>query len=158
MEWFAWFLHKYVMHGPLWILHEDHHTPRPHRKWQLNDFFAFFFAVPSFLFILFDHLYSMPLLGAVGYGIMAYGAAYFFVHEVLIHRRLKFMTGVNHWYFEALNRAHKIHHSRKTKEGTENFGMLWVPMNYFRASLKKFNRAGLNIKNQDRTLKLKKTR
>ena len=54
MEWFAWFLHKYVMHGPLWILHEDHHTPRPHRKWQLNDFFAFFFAVPSFLFILFD--------------------------------------------------------------------------------------------------------
>ena len=25
MEFVAWFTHKYVMHGLLWILHRDHH-------------------------------------------------------------------------------------------------------------------------------------
>jgi len=24
-EFTAWFNHKYLMHGPLWILHKDHH-------------------------------------------------------------------------------------------------------------------------------------
>ena len=24
-EFTAWFNHKYIMHGPLWILHKDHH-------------------------------------------------------------------------------------------------------------------------------------
>jgi len=26
MEVFAWFIHKYVMHGPGWGWHESHHT------------------------------------------------------------------------------------------------------------------------------------
>lgn len=25
MEAVAWFTHSYVMHGPLWVLHKDHH-------------------------------------------------------------------------------------------------------------------------------------
>ena len=25
MEFMAWFTHKYVMHGFLWVLHKDHH-------------------------------------------------------------------------------------------------------------------------------------
>ncbi len=25
MEFMAWFTHKYIMHGFLWYLHEDHH-------------------------------------------------------------------------------------------------------------------------------------
>ena len=27
MEFAAWATHKYVMHGFLWYLHEDHHVP-----------------------------------------------------------------------------------------------------------------------------------
>ena len=27
-EFTAWFNHKYIMHGPLWILHKDHHKKR----------------------------------------------------------------------------------------------------------------------------------
>ncbi|MEZ4872708.1 MAG: hypothetical protein R2827_10835 [Bdellovibrionales bacterium] len=50
MEFAAWWLHKYVMHGFLWNLHEDHHVPPKGRKWQYNDMFAIFFAFPSFLF------------------------------------------------------------------------------------------------------------
>ncbi len=137
MEWVAWALHKYVMHGFLWSLHEDHHVIRKDRWWQKNDAFAIFFAVPSFLSILFDHIYSLPLLGAWGYGIMAYGFAYFFVHEVIIHRRLKFFKVDNHWYFSAVIKAHRDHHKVRTKEDSSNFGMLICDLAYFREHAKK---------------------
>ncbi len=137
MEFNAWALHKYVMHGHLWFVHQDHHQPVEGRKYQLNDAFAIFFAVPSFLFILFDSLKGIPLLGACGYGIMAYGACYFLVHEVIIHRRWKLFNLRKIAYFEALNAAHKIHHSILEKEGASNFGMLIVPLSYFTDSIRR---------------------
>ena len=138
MEWSAWFMHKFVMHGFLWTLHEDHHVPsKADSWWQKNDLFALFYAVPSFFLILFGTLLSTPLLGSVGYGIMAYGAVYFFVHEVVIHRRWKFISLRGNWYIEALNTAHKIHHSVHHKEGARNFGMLIVPLDYFKKAYKK---------------------
>lgn len=135
MEYIAWWLHKYAMHGFLWFLHEDHHVPRKDRAYQLNDAFAIFFAVPSFFSILFGSLYSMHHLSAFGYGIMAYGFAYFFVHEVIIHRRLKFITIHDNWYVNAVRRAHRDHHQVPTKEGASNFGMLVVPFRYFQKEL-----------------------
>lgn len=131
MEFNAWFLHKYVMHGFLWVLHKDHHVPDKTRAYQLNDFFALVFAVPSFLFILSDRLFDLPTLGAIGFGVMAYGAAYFTVHEVIIHRRWTPFKVPRNPYFRALNSAHKVHHSVLTKEGASNFGMLIVPLRYF---------------------------
>jgi beta-carotene 3-hydroxylase len=136
MEFLAWLLHKYVMHGFLWCLHQDHHVRNKNRRWEKNDFFALVFAVPSFLFILFDKINGMPLLGIIGYGIMAYGGVYFLVHEVIIHRRLILFSRVNHWYIQALNSAHKVHHSVYEKNNTGNFGMLVVPIFYFKNSLK----------------------
>ncbi len=126
MEFMAWFLHKYVMHGPLWILHKDHHVKIPGRSYQLNDAFAIFFAIPSFFSILFDSMYHIPLLGAIGFGIMAYGIAYFYVHEVVIHRRWKIFNVPDYKYIKAIREAHRIHHSINTKEGCSNFGMLVV--------------------------------
>lgn len=137
MEFMAWFLHKYVMHGFLWVLHYDHHNPPKNRNYQLNDFFAFFFAVPSFLFILSDHIFDIKILGAIGFGIMAYGAAYFFIHEVVIHRRFKFFAIKSNRYFRGLNAAHKIHHSVSGKYGCRNFGMLVVPFHYFKKKIEK---------------------
>ena len=29
MEFVAWFTHKYIMHGFLWVLHKDHHQVNP---------------------------------------------------------------------------------------------------------------------------------
>lgn len=130
MEFAAWFLHKYVMHGFLWFLHEDHHTPNKNRWWQYNDAFAIFFAVPSFFSILLGSYWLDPHLATFGYGIMAYGVAYFFIHEVVIHRRLRFMN-LSHWYFQAVIRAHRDHHQIRFKEGCGNFGMLLVPIRYF---------------------------
>lgn len=130
MEWAAWALHKYVMHGFLWWVHEDHHVIRTDRKWQKNDFFAFFFAVPSFLLILSGTYWASFTFAVIGYGIMAYGAVYFTVHEVIIHRRWKFLKA-NNWYTRALTVAHKHHHLIDGKEGCSNFGMLVVPLRYF---------------------------
>ncbi|HPH32844.1 MAG TPA: beta-carotene hydroxylase, partial [Chitinophagaceae bacterium] len=85
MEGITWCTHKYVMHGFLWILHKDHHQVRP-GVFEKNDLFAFIFAVPSFLLIYFgtyDHVWWMQ---SIGFGIMLYGAAYFLVHDVIIHQ------------------------------------------------------------------------
>ena len=40
MEFMAWFTHKYIMHGLLWNLHEDHHQPTG-KLFQKNDLFFF---------------------------------------------------------------------------------------------------------------------
>lgn len=131
MEFAAWSLHKYVMHGFLWNLHEDHHVPKEGHVFQKNDFFAFFFAVPSFLLILFGvQILANAQMAAVGFGIMAYGAAYFFVHEVIIHRRLKFIKPPKWRYITMLRAAHAHHHKIKGKYGCSNFGMLVVPLYY----------------------------
>lgn len=136
MEWAAWALHKYVMHGFLWVLHRDHHQPKRGQVFQLNDAFAVFFAVPSFLLILCGTYFWNPIYATVGYGIMVYGIAYFFVHEVLIHRRLRFNLP-DSTYLQALRAAHHDHHAVTEKEGCCNFGMLVVPLVYFRQQLKK---------------------
>lgn len=134
MEFIAWALHKYVMHGFLWHLHQDHHAPPKYSKLQKNDFFAFFFAVPSFLLILFGTILPSSLCSAIGFGIMAYGIAYFFVHEIIIHRRFWPMHLPENNYIRGIRKAHGHHHALKTKEGCRNFGMLLVPLRYFNES------------------------
>ena len=51
MEGVTWATHKYVMHGFLWYLHEDHHKKGP-GFFEKNDAFFVIFAIPSFLCIL----------------------------------------------------------------------------------------------------------
>lgn len=130
MELVAWALHKYVMHGFLWWLHRDHHDPHHTATFQRNDAFAFFFFAPSFLSILFGAILRDPELSAFGFGIMAYGAAYFTVHEVIIHRRLTFLKARG-FYLNALVSAHKKHHAKHGKEGGSHFGMLMIPPEEF---------------------------
>ncbi len=134
-EFAAWGAHKYLMHGFLWNLHLDHHVPTGSSV-QKNDAFALIFAIPSFFCILFGSQLGMPLLACVGYGIMAYGAVYFVVHESIIHRRFRFIRSTNR-YFLALIRAHAQHHAVRTKQGADNFGMLCIHPKYF---IKSFSR------------------
>jgi beta-carotene 3-hydroxylase len=130
MEGFAWFLHKYVMHGFLWNLHEDHHIPHS-KKFEKNDFFSTVFGIPSWLFIYFGIKHGMDWKLYVGVGIALYGLCYFFIHEVLIHQRLTFLKHTENIYFLALRKAHKVHHKKLNKEDGECFGMLVVPRKYF---------------------------
>lgn len=125
MEFMAWFTHKYIMHGFLWVLHKDHHT-REHHPFEWNDLFALIFAMPSIILIVLgveelDHRFF------IGVGIALYGLAYFLFHDVLVHRRLKILDNIDNHYFRAIVRAHNDHHI-----GKKNYGfILMIPWKYF---------------------------
>ena len=129
MEGVTWLTHKYVMHGFLWYLHKDHHQVQP-GFFEKNDAFFVIFAIPSMLLIWFgtmDHVWWMQ---AIGFGIMAYGFAYFLVHDVIIHKRFKWFTRSNNTYVRAIRWAHKMHHKHLGKYHGESFGMLYVARKY----------------------------
>lgn len=126
MEGVAWLMHAFLMHGPLWVWHQDHHQPTGLR-WQKNDLFILVFALPSYLMIYFG---NKPT-AAVGYGILLYGIVYGVVHEVVIHRRFPWFR-IRNPYLKALIIAHHDHHKVQTQQGAYNFGMLLVPFKYFK--------------------------
>lgn len=132
MEFMAWFTHKYIMHGFLWSLHKDHHH-KNHDSWfERNDAFFIFYAVVSIVcFYLWSYegiWFGLP----IGLGIFAYGLTYFLVHDIFIHQRFKLFRNANNWYAKGVRRAHKIHHKHLGKNKGENFGMLIVPLKYFK--------------------------
>ena len=131
MEFVAWATHKYLMHGFLWFLHQDHHVVNKDHKLQKNDFFFLIFAIPSMLlmYIGFD---GFKISFFVGIGIALYGMAYFLVHEVIIHQRLPFFRKTNNRYIRAIRLAHKVHHKQLGKHNATSFGMLIVSRKYFR--------------------------
>ncbi len=133
MEGVAWLTHKYVMHGFLWYLHRDHHKKDHDHVLERNDAFFLVFAIPSIVFFVVGTLQGLhaPWLW-IGLGILLYGIAYFLVHEVFIHQRIKWLRSANSAYFLGLRRAHKVHHKHLGKEDGECFGMLWVSIKYFR--------------------------
>jgi len=97
MEGITWLTHRFVMHGFLWWLHEDHHRPAGH-AFEKNDAFFLIFAVPSWLCIMQGFRYRIYWMAAIGFGIALYGLAYFIVHEVIIHQRFKWFTRSNNIY------------------------------------------------------------
>lgn len=134
MEGVAWFTHKYVMHGLLWVLHKDHHKKESSGFFEHNDFFFLIFALPGIAGLFLGMQQNYNFLFWIGLGITIYGIAYFFVHDIFIHQRIKFLRNVDNNYFKAIRRAHKMHHKHIGKEEGECFGMLWVPFKYFRKS------------------------
>ncbi len=135
MEFMAWFTHKYVMHGFLWVLHRDHHTPE--KGWfERNDtFFLFYAAISTLLFFLWaEGIFKFGL--AMGLGIFFYGLAYFTVHDVFIHQRLNWFKRTDNAYLRAIRKAHKVHHKHLGKEDGECFGMLIVPWRYYREAMR----------------------
>lgn len=132
MEGVTWCTHKFVMHGFLWYLHEDHHQPRYQTPFEKNDLFFVIFAVPSILLFYFGINPELNYLFFIGLGILIYGMAYFLVHDVLIHQRFKWFKHTKNRYLLGLRKAHKIHHKKLGKHHGECFGMLFVPFKYFK--------------------------
>ena len=123
---------RYIIHGFLWSLHADHHK-KDHDSWfERNDAFFIFYAIVSIgCFLLWK--YEIFIYGlAIGLGILAYGIAYFLVHDIFIHQRFKLFRNANNRYAKAVRRAHKMHHKHIGKEHGECFGMLIVPLKYFK--------------------------
>lgn len=136
MEFVAWFVHKYVMHGFLWILHQDHHTYENNSIIHRNDAFFFIFAIPGIFFIMRGISSDFNYLFWIGVGVSLYGLVYFLIHEVYIHQRFKLFKKINHPYFTAIRRAHKDHHKHINKYPGENFGLLIVPLRYYKEAKK----------------------
>lgn len=131
MEAITWLMHRFVMHGFLWYLHKDHHQKRP-GFFEKNDWFFVIFAIPSFILLLIGTIKLIFWVQAIGFGIMAYGLAYFIVHDVIIHQRFKWFSRSNNKYIRAIRWAHKMHHRHLNKENGESFGMLMVHKKYWR--------------------------
>ena len=130
MEGITWLTHRFIMHGFLWYLHEDHHKKGP-GFFEKNDAFFLIFAIPSWLCIMLGLQYQEYWAAAIGAGIALYGFAYFVVHEVIIHQRFKFFTRSNNAYIRTIRWAHKMHHKHLEKQEGESFGMLLVAKQYW---------------------------
>ncbi len=130
MEGITWLTHKFVMHGFLWYLHEDHHKPTA-GFFEKNDAFFLIFAIPSWLCIMLGLQNQLYIVAAIGFGIALYGLGYFIVHEVIIHQRFKWFTRSNNTYVRTIRWAHKMHHKHLGKEDGESFGMLFVAKKYW---------------------------
>lgn len=130
MEGITWLTHRFVMHGFLWYLHRDHHQ-KGNGILEKNDAFFLIFAIPSWLCIMLGLQHLNYWVAAMGFGIAAYGLAYFIVHEVIIHQRFKWFTRSNNQYVRTIRWAHKMHHKHLGKEDGESFGMLMVAKKYW---------------------------
>jgi len=127
MEGVAWFLHKYVMHGFLWVLHKSHHEPRK-GFWELNDAFGLFFAAISIALFAWSVQLGGPLWALfVALGVTAYGVVYFLAHDVLVHHRVR-IAGLNprKGYLRRLYQAHRLHHAVDGKAGCVSFGFVFA--------------------------------
>ena len=130
MEGITWLTHRFVMHGFLWYLHEDHHKTGT-GFFEKNDAFFVIFAIPSWLCIMIGSMNQVYWVVAIGAGIALYGLAYFLIHEIVIHQRFKLFTRSNIRYIKAIRWAHKMHHKHIDKEKGESFGMLLVGKKYW---------------------------
>ncbi|HRH66222.1 MAG TPA: sterol desaturase family protein [Bacteroidia bacterium] len=131
MEGVAWTTHKYVMHGFLWSLHESHH--RPHKGiFEKNDFFFLMYASIAIVLMYFGYE-EFDFRFWMGLGVTAYGLTYFLLHDIFIHRRAKWLEKINSRYFQAMRKAHKVHHKTMDKEGSEEFGLLLFKRKHWRS-------------------------
>ena len=129
-EFVAWFMHKYVMHGFLWVWHKSHHTVHDHAL-EKNDWFAVVFSFPSIALFYYATLVTYnPYLISVAMGIFLYGLFYVIFHDIMVHQRLKWRPKKRSSYLLRMINAHYIHHSKHTKKDCEAFGFLFAPKKY----------------------------
>jgi beta-carotene 3-hydroxylase len=129
MEGVAWSSHKYIMHGPGWGWHRDHHEPHD-KRFEKNDLYGAAGAVMS---IAMFALGSPLVLGDaawwpgtwIGLGILGYGIIYTLIHDGLVHQRY-FRFVPRRGYARRLVQAHKLHHATIGKHGGVSFGFLFA--------------------------------
>jgi beta-carotene 3-hydroxylase len=109
MEPATYAMHRWVMHGPGRGLHLSHHG-RGREGFERNDWYPVLFAALGMLaFAAGASVGTLQLLVPVSLGSAAYGAAYLFVHDLYIHRRLAWLSF--EWApLERLKAAHRVHH------------------------------------------------
>jgi beta-carotene 3-hydroxylase len=131
MEIVAHIMHKYVMHGFLWSLHQSHHQ-KGKGFFEKNDYYFLMFATPGILLILTGAANDFDGKFYLGLGIALYGFTYLLLHDIVIHQRFRWFTKSNNSYIRAMRRAHKSHHAHVDKDAAVSYGLLWVDKKYFK--------------------------
>lgn len=127
MEPITWFVHKYVMHGFLWVLHKDHHNHSgEERVFEKNDIFALFFSIPPALLIYGGLQNNLPLLASAGFGVTLYGIAYFILHDMVFHKRYGLHIKPRGRYMKRLTKGHIAHHLNPGKDNDVSCGFLYA--------------------------------
>jgi beta-carotene 3-hydroxylase len=130
MEFSGWFIHKYIMHGPLWNIHKTHHEPSK-SFFELNDLFSLLFGSIAVALILLG-VDNLDYRFWIGIGISLYGVLYFIIHDVLVHRRAKWFDRPKNSFLLGIFRAHQAHHATNKKHDAVSFGLFIVPKKYFK--------------------------
>ncbi|WP_103924330.1 sterol desaturase family protein [Algoriphagus boritolerans] len=130
MEFSGWFIHKYLMHGPLWVIHKTHHEPSK-TFFELNDLFSVLFGSVA-LILIFKGVDTLDYRFWMGMGISLYGVLYFVLHDVLVHRRLKWFDRPKNTFLKGIFKAHQAHHRTNQKEDAVSFGLFVVPKKFFK--------------------------
>lgn len=128
MEGWAWLMHRYLLHGPLWFIHQSHHRYNP-GWWELNDVVSVLYGAISMGLVIYGMEKGSWLLW-VGIGIAIYGVFYFIFHDIIIHRRVKIKFKTSSLYINRLIRAHKMHHKHPNRDHSEAYGFLYAPRKY----------------------------
>ena len=128
MELSGWAIHKYVMHGPLWNIHKTHHE-HSESFFELNDLFSLLFGSIAVL-LIFLGVGELDYRFWIGIGISAYGMLYFFLHDVLIHRRVKWLDRPRTGFLKGIFKAHQAHHHSREKDESVSFGLILVSKKY----------------------------
>ena len=130
MEFSGWLIYNYLTHGPLWMIHKTHHQPSK-SFFELNDLFSLLFGSIAVV-LIFLGLENLDYRFWMGIGISLYGVLYFFLHDVLVHRRLKWFDRPKNAFLKGIFKAHKAHHKTNQKEDAVSFGLFVVPREYFK--------------------------
>jgi beta-carotene 3-hydroxylase len=130
MELVARLMHKYVMHGAGWCLHYDHHNKR-RGIFEKNDLYFFFFAGLSFVLIFFGLRAGWYEMAAAGFGVALYGIGYVLFHDIMFHRRVKWLKlKPKTRYLKRIINAHRMHHATVMRGGAVSYSFLWAPKFY----------------------------
>ncbi len=124
MEPFTYAAHRWIMHGMGERFHRSHHVNAARivpTKWEANDVFPLVFAamVMGALTLGFNAT-GFTVLVPMCIGVTVYGAAYFAVHDLYIHRRIRLLGNRHIAVLERLADAHRMHHATNG----EPYGML----------------------------------
>lgn len=125
MEFFAWWAHKYIMHGWGWAWHKSHHEPHDNSL-EKNDLFVVVFAGVSVVMFWIGANFWSPMFW-IAAGTAIYGILYFMAHDGLVHKRWPFRFVPRSGYLKRLYQAHRLHHAVKGKDGCVSFGFIWAP-------------------------------
>ena len=102
-------IHRLIGHGVAWPIHRSHHEG-PVRGPEVND------IIPAVSALVTVAMFSVGVFNSrftwtvpIAAGVTLYGAAYFAVHDLYIHRRLRVFPTYVRW-LEPFKAAHLEHH------------------------------------------------